>query len=96
MAAGRVLHKLLNYIPERRAFRERWVGALESGLRLRLIVGGADPVSGAHLYEHYKSRIPGADALLLDTIGHYPQTEAPEATAAAFLDFHRKLRTMAK
>ena len=89
----RILHKLLAYIPERRKNRERWVGALRaSSVPLRLIDGGADPVSGAHLYRHYREFAPNADAVLLDEIGHYPQTEAPAAVVAAFLDFHRRHR----
>ncbi len=86
-----VLHKLLRYIPERRAFRERWVGALkDTSVPLRLINGGADPVSGRHLYDYYRDQVPNADAALFDDIGHYPHTEAPERTLSAFLDFHKK------
>jgi len=93
----RILHKLLQYIPQRRANRERWVGALRNArIPLRLIDGGADPVSGAHLYHYYKEQIPRADALLFEEIGHYPQTEAPEAVATAFLEFHQNLRTIAQ
>ncbi len=92
----RVLHKLLSYIPQRRANRARWVGALKAArVPLRLIDGGADPVSGAHLYHYYKEQVPNADAVLFETIGHYPHTEAPDRTLAAFLDFHRKLKTVA-
>ncbi len=91
----RVLHKLLTYIPERRANRARWVGALQSAaIPLRLIDGGADPVSGAHLYHHYKAEIAKADAVILEEIGHYPQTEAPGVVASAFLEFHHNLRTI--
>lgn len=92
----RVLHKLLSYIPQRRANRERWVGALVAARTpLRLIDGGADPVSGAHLYHYYKEQVPNADAVLFDDIGHYPHTEAPERVLSAFLEFHRKLKTVA-
>lgn len=88
----KVFHKLLQYIPERRANRSRWVGALEQAhIPLRLIDGGADPVSGAHLYEYYKERIPNADAVLLEDIGHYPHTEAPEPVLKAFFEFHKKM-----
>lgn len=84
-----VLHKLLSYIPERRQNRTRWVGALQNAsFPLRLIDGGADPVSGAHLYRHYKELVPNADAVLLESIGHYPQTEAPTLVTDAFLEFH--------
>ena len=90
-----VIHKLLRYIPERIEHRERWVGALEhTNVPLRLLIGGADPVSGEHLYHYYKEQIPDADAVLLKSIGHYPQTEAPQDVLAAFLDFHRNLGTL--
>lgn len=91
----RLLHKLLAYIPERRANRERWVGALQkASIPMRLIVGGADPVSGAHLYHHYRDLVPNADAVLFDEIGHYPQSEAPDEVAKSFLEFHRQYRTI--
>lgn len=87
----RVLHKLLHYIPERRTFRARWVGALNAAtVPLRLIDGGADPVSGEHLYRYYREQVTNADAVLLPTIGHYPHTEAPDAVMAAFEAFHRR------
>ncbi|GJL92092.1 alpha/beta fold hydrolase [Hyphococcus sp.] len=92
----RVFHKLLRYIPERKMMRSRWVGALtEAGVPLRLVNGGEDPVSGKHLYEYYLEQVPNADAILLDDIGHYPQTEAPARILAAFTDFHAKLGTIA-
>ncbi len=91
-----VLHRLLRYIPQRIEYRERWVGALKGAKApLRLIDGGADPVSGAHLYRYYLEQVPNADAVLLPTIGHYPQTEAPDAVLRHFLEFHKKLRTIA-
>lgn len=91
---ARIIHRLLRYIPERQQHRDRWVGALkESRAPLRLIDGGADPVSGAHLYHYYKEQIPNADAVLLERVGHYPQTEAPQAIVKAFLEFHARLGT---
>lgn len=92
----RVLHRLLHYIPERIAWRERWVGALEeSRVPLRLIVGGADPVSGRHLHHYYCEKIPNADTVLFDDLGHYPHTEAPARVAEAFLAFHKTIGTVA-
>ncbi|MEX0645209.1 MAG: alpha/beta hydrolase [Parvularculaceae bacterium] len=90
-----VFHRLLRYIPERQKYRDRWVGALKASCApLRLINGGADPVSGAHLYHYYKEQVPNADAVLFEKIGHYPQTEAPVAVATAFLEFHKRLGTV--
>ncbi|MCA8887526.1 MAG: alpha/beta hydrolase [Parvularculaceae bacterium] len=94
---ARILHKLLNYVPERQTYRDRWVGALENAtIALRLIDGGADPVSGAHLFQHYKKIVPNADAVLLEKIGHYPHTEAPDAVVDAFFDFHQTIMTIAR
>ncbi len=90
----KIQHKLLQYIPERSTKRERWVGALlEARIPLRLIDGGADPVSGKHLYDYYRETVPNADAVLFEDIGHYPQTEAPERIIEAFFNFHLKIGT---
>ena len=88
----RVLPQLIGYIPERRARRARWVGALQrTPAPLRLIVGLADPVSGAPLAARYSACVPRADVVPLPGIGHYPQIEAAEAVAADFLAFHDRL-----
>lgn len=89
---NRVLHELLSYIPQRKKFRERWVGALKDAqIPMRLINGGADPVSGKHLYDYYKEQIPAADAVLFPELGHYPHTEGPDLVLDAFNAFHKKL-----
>ncbi|MGH8051368.1 MAG: alpha/beta fold hydrolase [Arenimonas sp.] len=88
----RLAHRLLQYIPERRKNRERWLKAMQqTRIPMRLIDGMEDPVSGRHLLERYRELIPRADAIELDGIGHYPQVEAPGAVLAAFLDFHKKI-----
>ena len=75
----RIAHKLLHYVAERRRYRERWVGALQAAsVPVRLICGGADPVSGRHMFDHFVELVPGAEAVCLDQIGHYPQLEAPD------------------
>jgi pimeloyl-ACP methyl ester carboxylesterase len=97
MGGGRRgLHRLLHYIPERIEHRERWVGALKGAKTpIFLIDGGADPVSGEHLYRYYLEQIPKAEAALLPAIGHYPHTEAPAEVYRRFLEFHLKQRTVA-
>ncbi|WP_411817285.1 alpha/beta fold hydrolase [Hyphococcus sp. DH-69] len=85
----KVFHKLLQYIPQRKANRERWVGALKNThLPLCLINGGTDPISGKHLYDYFCEQVPKATAYLLNDIGHYPHTESPERTLKAFFRFH--------
>ena len=84
----RVLHRLLRYIPERRANRERWVGAMQRArVPLRLIDGAVDPVSGAHMAARYRELIPRADVVLLEGVGHYPQMEAPADVQLEYLAF---------
>lgn len=84
----RIAHRLIRYIAERRAHRERWVGALQhTAVPLRFINGPADPVSGAHMAARYRELVPHPDVVLLDGIGHYPQLEAPERVLDAYLEF---------
>ncbi|MGH8529812.1 MAG: alpha/beta fold hydrolase [Nevskiales bacterium] len=84
----RLMHKLIRYMAERREHRERWVGALCSAkIPLRVIDGAVDPVSGAHMVARYRELVPNPDTVMLPTIGHYPQVEAPQAVLAAYLEF---------
>lgn len=83
-----VFHKLIRYMQEREQFRERWVRPLmEKVCRMRLINGPEDPVSGKHLAQKYQDEIPGADVVLLEGIGHYPQTEAPKEVIKQYFEF---------
>lgn len=87
----KLMHKLISYVPQRREYRARWVGALEAALvPMRLINGVLDPVSGGHAADHYENAVPSADVVRLD-VGHWPQLEAPSQVLAAFLEFHDRL-----
>jgi pimeloyl-ACP methyl ester carboxylesterase len=84
----RALAGLISYIPERRAYRERWVGALLAAtLPLVVINGSRDPVSGEHMVARLLELRPQTAVVRLANVGHYPQVEAPEATLAAYLAF---------
>ena len=85
----RVVPEVLQYLKERYAQRERWVGALaQADIPLRLINGAADPVSGTDIPRLWQQTVPNADLVQLDPgIGHYPPLEDPEGTLAAFLAF---------
>ena len=90
----RVAHKVSRYMSEREQQRDRWVGILQTtAVPLRLINGLADPISGAHVAEHYRRLVPDPDVVGLEQIGHYPQIEAPQDVLAAFLAFVPRLRT---
>jgi len=85
----RIAHELIGYVPERRAHRERWVGALRATqMPLRLINGPVDPVSGEHVVRRYRELVEQPDTVLLPGIGHYPHVEDPAGTLDAFLAFH--------
>lgn len=88
----RLGHRLIRYILDRRRNRERWVGALQkTPVPLRLINGPEDPVSGAHMAERYRQLVPQPDIVSLPGIGHYPQVEAADSVADAFLEFIERL-----
>jgi len=83
---NRMAHRLFHYMPERTAYRARWVGGLcDTDVPRRLINGAADPVSGEHAAARYRELVPDPDVVSLPDIGHYPQVEAPDAVLAAAL-----------
>jgi pimeloyl-ACP methyl ester carboxylesterase len=89
-----VMHRLIRYMPERRVQRERWLAAMQQGgLPLRLIDGAVDPISGAHMLARYRELIPTPDTVLLEGIGHYPQTEAPALVLQHYLAFRQTLES---
>lgn len=66
----------------------RYVQALlQPGLRLRLINGSADPNSGAHMVRAFLRHHPDADVVRLDTLGHWPHVQDPQAVARAVIAF---------
>ncbi|MFI8610595.1 alpha/beta fold hydrolase [Pseudomonas sp. NPDC077649] len=92
----KVMHRLIRYILDRRASRARWVAAMqETTVPMRVIDGAVDPISGAHMVARYRELIEQPDTVLLDGIGHYPQTEAPELVLAHYLEFRQRLETAA-
>lgn len=87
-----VMHRLIRYMPERRQHRERWVAAMQAtALPMRVIDGALDPISGAHMVARYRELIANPDTVLLDDIGHYPQTEAPRQVLEHYLQFRLRL-----
>ena len=82
------MHLLLDYMKQRKLYRERWVSALQNAnAPLRLTAGMADPISGAHMVARYKQLIPNADVIEFDQIGHYPQIESAEAVLKSMTSF---------
>jgi pimeloyl-ACP methyl ester carboxylesterase len=83
---GVILHKLIKYMTDRRTHERRWVDALETtDVPLAFVWGMLDPISGAHIGERIRQRIPAAPFAALDDVGHWPLLEAPERVTAAVL-----------
>lgn len=86
-----VMHRLIRYMLDRREHRERWVAAMQrTALPMRVIDGGSDPISGAHMVRRYRELITAADTVVLERIGHYPQIEAPAAVLDHYLQFRQR------
>jgi pimeloyl-ACP methyl ester carboxylesterase len=70
------MHKLIQYMRERRENRDRWVGALQNArMPLVLIDGVDDPISGEHMVQRFEELVPGHTVVRLQGLGHYPHLE---------------------
>ena len=75
---------LIRYMTDRQTHADRWTEALErTDVPLSFIWGQLDPVSGAHMAERIKQRLPDAPLTALDDVGHWPMLEAPDRVTAA-------------
>ena len=84
------IHRLLRYIPERKQHHARWEEALErSAIPLGFVWGMQDPVSGAAVAERLRARVPAADLVTLDDVGHYPHVETPHLVVPALVGAFR-------
>lgn len=84
LGGHKLAHLLIGYNAERAAHHERWERALADwGGPLHLVWGLDDPVSGRHVLEQAKKALPHAEVTELAGVGHYPQSEAPQAVVAA-------------
>ena len=85
------MHQLLSYLAEREKNAERWNAAwTQAGVPRRLVSGAEDPVSGMHVVRAYRERVPGADVVVLDGVGHYAALEDPRGTLDAIESFHHR------
>ena len=81
------LHLLIRYMTDRKRNEARWVGALErTDVPLAFVWGMLDPVSGAHMAQRIRERLPNAPFTALEDVGHWPPLEAPARVAAAILN----------
>jgi pimeloyl-ACP methyl ester carboxylesterase len=81
-----IAHRLTRYIADRALHDERWVTALEqTDVPVAFLWGMLDPVSGAHMAQQIRKRLPTAPFLELPDVGHWPPLETPGRVAAALL-----------
>jgi len=80
----KLAHLHIRYNAERAAHHGRWEKALADwDGPLHLVWGLDDPVSGRHVLERAITVLPHAEVTELPGVGHFPQSEAPQAVAAA-------------
>lgn len=80
----KLAHKHIQYNTERKIHHVRWEKALSAwDGSVHLVWGMDDPVSGRHVLEQATDLLPHATVTALEGVGHYPQSEAPDAFAAA-------------
>jgi pimeloyl-ACP methyl ester carboxylesterase len=80
----RISHLLIAYITDRQQNAQRWVGAFEStDVPLSFTWGMLDPVSGAHMAQRIRERLPAAPFQALEDVSHWPPLEASERVLAA-------------
>jgi pimeloyl-ACP methyl ester carboxylesterase len=80
----KISHLLIAYITDRATHAERWVGALEScDVPLAFSWGMLDPVSGAHMAQRIRERLPDAPFQVLEDVCHWPPLEASGRVLAA-------------
>jgi pimeloyl-ACP methyl ester carboxylesterase len=81
-----IQRKLLRYIPERAANTARFEPTLtRTTVPLSFLWGMYDPVSGAAIAEEIRNRMPSADLVEYDDVGHCPHLEIPARVAADIL-----------
>ncbi len=89
-----VTHRLIRYMHERRRNHDRWVTVLaNSPAPLRFLAGAEDPISGKHMAECFGRLGQQQDWGVLADVGHYPQTESPEAVLEGYRAFRQRVAT---
>ncbi|WP_410630995.1 alpha/beta fold hydrolase [Amycolatopsis sp. cmx-4-83] len=78
--------RLLRYIPERAAHRDRFEPVFTgTSIPLSFLWGMRDPVSGPRIAQELRNRKPDADVVEYPDLGHCPHVEEPERVARDIL-----------
>lgn len=86
-----IAYRIGRLVFEKELHQRRWHTAMrETWTRLCYICGPADPNSGRHMAHRFGEMLPRSPVFLLnETIGHWPQIEAPGEVLNAYEDFRR-------
>jgi pimeloyl-ACP methyl ester carboxylesterase len=78
------LHKIAGYMKERTRMGDRWTGPLHRlEIPFRVIWGKQDPIAVHAIALELCANNPAARLTTLDSVGHYPQLEAPQAVMSS-------------
>jgi pimeloyl-ACP methyl ester carboxylesterase len=78
------LHKIAGYMKERTRMGDRWTGPLHRlEIPFRVIWGKQDPIAVHAIALKLCANNPAARLTTLDSVGHYPQLEAPQAVMSS-------------
>ncbi len=79
---------LSSYLEERRRFWHRWIGALRRcELPTLVLWGRRDPIAVAAIAEQLHTEMVGSELCWLDSLGHFPMLEDPDAWVEPVLGF---------
>jgi len=82
----KTLHKIAGYMRERTRMGKQWTGPLHRlEVPLKVIWGKQDPIAVYDIALELCRQNQAINLTTLDSIGHYPQLEAPDKAAEAFL-----------
>lgn len=88
----KLAYLLIGYNTERSVHYTRWEAALRAwNGPLQLIWGVDDPVSGKHVLDIAEQELTRAKVTRLEGVGHFPQNEAPIATAKTIREFIQEI-----
>jgi len=73
------VHELVQFIAEKKRYRQRWESALEnSPVDLHFLLGLADPITGTKVAEDIRQHHPSLKLVTYHGAGHFPHLELPE------------------
>jgi len=76
---ARNVHDLVQFIAEKKRYKQHWENALEnSPVDLHFFLGLADPIVGIEVAEDIRQHHPSLKLVTYHGIGHFPHLEIPE------------------